>query len=537
MSSADSYDAVLIGASANSLVTAAYLAKAGLRVLVLERRSVVGGSIVTEHLAPGFRFDACAHDVGWVSPYIMKELSLSLDMIQADPSVFTPLPGGRGGGGGGHLLLWRDQSKTAEGIRRFSPFDADKWPTFTERLERLSGFLEAAYSAPAPHVTSNRASDLATMAGLGRRLRTLGRTDMIELLRTVPMSAAEFLDDWFESDVLKGTIGATGITGLMQGPRSGGTAFLMLHHHVGFRAAESSVRPSWTVRGGVGNLARELAEVARRAGAEVRLNADVARLTITSEGATGVELVSGESIATRSVVSGADPRRTFLGLMDPANLEPEFVRSVQNIRYRGAFAKVNLALDALPKFAGLNGTEHVRGAISISPSLDYLERAYDDAKHGSVSRKPYLEIRIPSLADPTLAPPGKHVMSVYMQYAPYHLKGATWDEKGRECMGDLIVKTLSEYVPGIENVILHRQVLTPKDLEDVYRLTEGSPSHGEMALDQILFMRPVAGWSRYRTPIRGLYLCGAGTHPGAGITGGPGRLAAREIMKDLKKKR
>lgn len=213
------------------------------------------------------------------------------------------------------------------------------------------------------------------------------------------------------------------------------------------------------------------------------------------------------------------------------------MRSVQNIRYRGAFAKVNLALDALPTFPALNGTEHLRGAISISPSLDYLERAYDDAKHGGVSRKPYLEIRIPSLTDPTLAPPGKHVMSVYMQYAPYHLKSGTWDAEGRECLGDLVVRTLSEYAPGIEGMILHRQVLTPKDLEDIYGLTEGSPSHGEMALDQILFMRPVAGWSRYRTPIRGLYLCGAGTHPGAGITGGSGRLAAREIMKDLKKKR
>lgn len=545
------YDAILIGAGVNGLVAAAYLAKAGLRVLVLESRSTVGGTTSTEEAAPGFHFESCEHDIGWVSPTIVKELGLgpassngaSLDIVRPDPSVFAPPPRSPGiAGSRGHLLLSRDVRRTADAIRVLSPSDADKWPAFTQALERMSGFLESVYGSPAPRATSNEPGDLLLMAGLGRRIRALGKKGMIELLRTVPMSVAELLDDWFENDLLKGTIGASGITGVMQGPRSSGTAFVLLHHHVGFQAGRDSVRQSYVVRGGSSSLARLLADVARRAGADVRVGAEVASIVVVDGRASGVELANGERIGARVIASGASPRRTFMSLVDPGFLEPEFVRAVRNIRFRGARAKVNLALDKLPSFASSPNDStgaHLRATISLSPSLDYLERAYDDAKHGRVSSKPYLEIRIPSLLDPSLAPSGKHVMSVWMQYAPYHLAGASWDAAGgqRDALGNLVVRTIAEYAPAFEKTILHRQVLTPKDLEDSYGLTEGSLSQGELALDQILFMRPVAGWSRYRTPVRDLYLCGAGTHPGGGITGGSGRLAAREILKDWKKKR
>ncbi len=548
-----SYDAILIGAGVNGLVAAAYLARAGLRVLVLESRSAVGGTTSTEEAAPGFHFESCEHDIGWISPTIVKELGLggasangsSLDIVRPDPSIFAPpipmrapaLAGSRG-----HLLLQRDVRRTADAIRVLSPSDADKWPAFTQALERMSGFLESVYASPAPRATSNEPADLLLMAGHGRRLRALGKKGMVELLRTVPMSAAELLDDWFENDLLKGTIGASGITGVMQGPRSSGTAFVLLHNHVGFQAARDSVRQLYVVRGGSSTLARLLADVARRAGADVRVGAEVASIVVVDGRATGVELANGERIGARVIASGASPRRTFMSLVDPGILEPEFVRAVRNIRFRGARAKVNLALDKLPNFVSspndpTGGGAHLRATISLSPSLDYLERAYDDAKHGRVSSKPYLEIRIPSLLDPSLAPSGKHVMSVWMQYAPYRLGSASWDAEQRDALGDLVVRTIAEYAPGFEKTILHRQVLTPKDLEDSYGLTEGSLSHGELALDQILFMRPVAGWSRYRTPVRDLYLCSAGTHPGGGITGGSGRLAAREILKDWKKKR
>jgi phytoene dehydrogenase-like protein len=355
---------------------------------------------------------------------------------------------------------------------------------------------------------------------------------MVELLRTVPMSVGELLDDWFETDILKGVLGARGVTGVLQGPRSGGTAFVLLHHQVG--RPVGAFRAPHAVRGGVGSLARALTAAATSFGAEVRTGAEVVRVLSKGGRATGVVLQNGDEIAARRVVSGADPRRTFLDLCDPSRLTPDFVRAVRSVRYRGAWAKVNLALGALPTFAALRdaGETALRGTISISPSLDYLERAYDDAKYGRVSDRPYLEIRIPSLADASLAPPGRHVMSIEVQYAPYRLREGEWDDSARDALGDRVVETLAAYAPELPGSILHRQVLTPRDLETTFALTEGHTYHGEMTLDQILFMRPVAGWSRYRTPVGGLYLCGAGTHPGGGIAGVPGANAARVILKD-----
>jgi phytoene dehydrogenase-like protein len=531
------YDAIVIGAGLNGLVVAAYLAKAGQRVLVLERRNVIGGTVATEELFPGFRFDTCRHDAGWLSPRIASDLKLKrhgLEMLDVDASVFAPHPAGDRND---YLLLHHDPQRSAALIRKHSPSDADKWPKFADRVARLAGFLKAAYASAAPTIDATSFGDVLSLARLGTRLRVLlGKTEMVELLRTVPMSVGELLDDWFETDVLKGAIGARGVTGIMQGPRSGGTAFVLLHHQVG--RPVGAFRAPAAIRGGVGSVARALAAAATAFGAEIRTGTEVARVQTQGGRATGVVLRNGDEIAAHRVVSGADPRRTFLDLCDPTRLEPQFVRAVRNLRYRGAWAKVNLALGALPTFKALRGNggeTPLRGTISISPSLTYLERAYDDAKYGRVSERPHLEIRIPSLADATLAPPGRHVMSIEVQYAPYRLRDGEWDDRARDALSDRVIQTLAAYAPDLPDAILHRQVLTPRDLETTFALTEGHAYHGEMTLDQILFMRPVAGWSRYRTPVRDLYLCGSGTHPGGGIAGGSGANAAREILKDAKR--
>lgn len=532
------YDAIVIGAGLNGLVTAAYLAKAGQRVLVLERRNVVGGSVTTEEVFPGFKFDSCRHDAGWLSPRIIADLRLKkhgLEMVDVDATIFAPHPSGERND---YLLLHQDPLRSAALIRKYSASDGEKWPKFAERIGRLAGFLKAAYGSPPPAVDATSLGDLVSLASLGARLRVfLGKSEMVELLRTVPMSVGELLDDWFETDVLKGVVGARGVTGILQGPRSGGTAFVLLHHQVG--QPVGAFRAPSAVRGGVGGVARALAAAAKAFGAEIRTGVDVTRVQTHAGRATGVVLGNGDELASQRVVSGADPRRTFLELCDPTRFEPNFVRSVRHLRYRGGWAKVNLALAALPEFPVLRGSgseASLRGTISISPSLTYLERAYDDAKYGRMSSRPQLEIRIPSLADPTLAPAGKHVMSIEVHYAPYHLRDGEWDDRSRDALGDRVIDTLSTYVPDISGAILHRQVLTPRDLESTFGLTEGHAYHGELALDQILFMRPVAGWSRYRTPVRDLYLCGSGTHPGGGIAGASGANAAREILKEGRRK-
>jgi phytoene dehydrogenase-like protein len=411
--------------------------------------------------------------------------------------------------------------------------DADRWAAFTAQLTHWASFLETVYTSAPPRLVPSQAVEWLALFNLGRRVRGLGKHDMIELLRTMPMSVADWLDDWFETDALKGALGASGVAGMMQGPRSPGTAFVMLHRHVGCRGV---VRPAWSAQGGIGKLAGALAEAARQRGAEIRTGARVEHILIKDGRATGVVLANGEEIAARRIVSNADPRHTLFDLVGPLHFDPDFVQAVRNIKFRGAQAKVNLALAGLPEFAGLpDGHDHLRGTILISPSLNYLERAYDDAKYGALSRRPHLEIRIPTLADPTLAPPGGHVMSIFVQYAPYHLRDGTWDSVRREALGDTVVETLAGYAPNIRSVILHRQVLTPLDLEQTFELTEGHLDHGELTLDQILFMRPAPGWAQYRTPIHNLYLCGAGTHPGGRTAGLSGYNAAREILKDVRR--
>jgi len=521
-------DAVVIGAGHNGLVTAVYLAKAGQKVLVLEGRDVVGGAATTEEVFPGFHVDTGAHRVGGLSQRVVSELGLAghgLEVLPADPTVFSPVTEGR------PLTLWRDAEKTAQGIREISEADAAAWVPFTHLIGKAAGFLEAIWHTTPPDVTGNDLGDLWSSAKLGLRLRGLGKKDMVEVMRILPMSVYELMDEWFESDLVRGTLAASAIGGLCQGPMGGGTVYTMLHHHVG--AGAGVIRPTLRVRGGIGRLSEALVAALRKNGGEVRTGVRVRRIVVEDGTARGVVLTDGTEVGARRVVSSVDPRRTFFDLLDPSEVSPAFARKIENIRFRGVCAKVHLALTGLPDFTCRPGEgPHLGGIISISPSLEYLERAYDDAKYGAVSGAPYVELSIPSLADPDVAPDGKHLASIVMQYAPFTLRDSAWDDAARAALGDTVVRTLARYAPNIESVIEDRHVLTPLDLQDRFALTEGNIYHGEMTLDQLLFMRPAPGASRYRAPIDGLYLCGSGTHPGGGVTGVPGFNAAREILKD-----
>lgn len=548
----NTYDAIIIGGGHNGLVTAAYLAKAGKKVLALERRGTLGGAAATEELWPGFNINTGAPDVGMLRPEIVAELGLrqhGLEFIESPVTAFAPQPNGPA------LTLWRDPRETKAEIARFSPADAEKFPAFVRLVTALTSILNQIMTTTPPNLEESKAGDLIAWAKLGLKLKGLGQREMMEFMRVLPMTTQEFLDEWFESEALKGLLGAAGISGIMQGPQSAGTAFMMLYHYLG--AADGGFKATRAVRGGTGQLSAALAGVARRYGAEIRTGVEVSQVLLEenpSSGAiyaAGVALAGGETIEAKAVISNADPRRTLFGLVGAPNLEPRFVRRVRNIRYRGCTTKVNLALSGLPEFSSLpagNALEnnaYLGGHIIISPSLEYLERAYDHAKYGRFSEQPYLDVVIPTVLDPSLAPAGQHVMSITMQYAPYVLKQGSkeeiqnpksgWDERQRQALADKIIDTLAQYAPNLKDLIRHCQVITPLDWEQEYGLTEGNIFHGEMTLDQLLFMRPVPGYGQYRTPVERLYLCGAGTHPGGGVTGAPGYNAAREILGDLKR--
>ena len=472
-----SHDTIVIGAGVNGLTAAHYLARAGRRVLVLEQQKDASRTPET----------------GWVPPALIKELDLArrgLVVQQPDPWIAAALPAG------GRLELSRDVARSAEAIKKISPADAAKWPEFCARMRRLARVLEQLYTEPAPDVETTDPRELLHLGLVGLRVRRLGRQGMIDLLRILPMAVQELLDDWFEGAALKAILGSAGVMHLRQGPRAGGTAFNMLHHHVGnpagvFRPARSNVR----------------AVLEGMEGVEVRRGVRVARIAVKDGRATGVMLTTGEEFPAQTIVSDADPRATLLGLLDPGWLDPEFALAVKNIKCRGVAARVTLTLDRAPDFT----------TLLVAPSLDYLEHAYDDAKYGRVSANPWLEAR----AD------GNKV-DVHVQYVPY----VNGDDPARaQTLGDVVFDLLSQHAPGLPHVSA-REVLTPDSLERQSGLTEGHLYHGEHTLDQILFMRPVAGWSRYRTPIDGLYLCGAGTHPGGAIAGGSGRNAARAILKE-----
>jgi phytoene dehydrogenase-like protein len=522
------YDAIVIGGGHNGLVTAARVAKAGFRVLVLERRETLGGAAATEELFPGWKVSTGAHDAGLFRPEVFEALDLAehgLEFIENPVVAFVPQLAGPG------LTLWRDPQKSQADIERFSPADAERFPAFITEVGYITNLLDGLMTRTPPNLTEADLAMIIPWFGAAFGLEQLSHREFTDFFRVLALSTSEFLDEWFESDLLKGLLGTAGIMGTMQGPKAPYTALTMLYHYLG--NDPTGFRSSRFVKGGVGQLSAALAGAARRHGAEIRTGVEVTGIVVDGGQASGVFLQGGEVIPARTIISNADPRRTFFELVGAVHLEVRFVRQVKNIRYRGCTAKVNLALSDLPRFSGQPDDEsYLGGHIMISPSLEYLERAYDEAKYGRFSSRPYLDIVVPTVLDPSLAPAGRHLMSITMQYAPYHLRGTTWADQ-REALGDMVIETLAEYAPTLKELILQRQVLTPLDWEREYGLTEGGIYHGQITPDQMLFMRPVAGSSQYRSPIRNLYLCGAGTHPGGGVTGAPGYNAAREVLQDL----
>lgn len=522
------YDAIIVGGGHNGLVTAAYLAGAGRRVLVLERRPLVGGCAVTEEIWPGFRVSTGAYLTSLLQERIIRDLDLPKYGYQVDakdPSFFSIFPDGR------YLFFWQDERKTLDEIAKFSERDAENFPKYEAHLEKLAQVVESLLLVTPPEFPPTGIGDLIDYLKLLGRFRKLRRKETLGIIEIFTKSAADMLDEWFESEQLKVTLATDAVIGANGGPKSPGSAYILMHHVMGSVAGK---RGLWGfVRGGMGAVSNAIAEAAKARGAEIRTDADVAKIRIENGRARGVVLTSGEEIEAKQVASNLDPKRTFLTLVGESELDSDFATAIRNFRCEGTSCKINLALDGLPNFRALPGApapQH-RATMHICPSIDYVERAWDDAKYGRPSRDPLLELTVPTMYDPTLAPAGKHIMGIFLQYAPYTLKGSTWDEE-REPFANRVFEIIDDYAPGFSSHILDKQVLTPLDLERRFGITGGNIFHGEMSLDQMFVMRPVAGCARYSTPIEGLYLCGSGTHPGGGVMGAPGYNAAREMLKD-----
>ena len=525
------YDAIVVGGGHNGLVNAAYLARAGRKVLVLEARDRVGGAAVSEEVFPGFTFSVFSYVVSLLRPEIIRDLDLPSHGLHVLPleSTVTPMLNGD------YLAQWGDHDQNRQELYRHSPHDADAYDEYGQLMYHMAHAVKPILAMVPPDPTSLSPRDLLGMLRFGKHMRGLGSTKFNALHKLMTMSSADFLDEWFESDPLKATKSASGIIGTFLGPRSPGTAYVLLHHYMG--ELDGVFRAWGFAKGGTGCISEAIAGAARKFGAEVRTDAPVARVLVRGGRAAGVVLANGDEIAANVVVSGLDPRRTFLQLLEPNDLPPDLVTTIRRFKFNGSSGKVNLALSELPRFTCLsrNGADPtialraLRGAISISPGMDWVERAYDDAKYGEFSRRPYMDIVIPSMIDPSMAPPGKHVMSIFVQYAPYALNGG-WTGAKREAFGDTVIDTISQFAPNIKTAILHRQVITPADIERITGLSEGNIFQGELSLRQLFFFRPAPAWARYRTPVSGYYQCGAGTHPGGGIMGASGRLAALEIL-------
>jgi len=528
------YDAVIIGGGHNGLVTSAYLAAKTLRTLVLEQRPYVGGASVTEEPWPGYRVSTYAYVLSLLRREVVRDLNLKkhgLVVYPQDPPYFQPYPDGR------HLMIYNDSAKTHEQIAKFSKRDADVFEEYETTLNRLAEFIEPLMMMTPPDPTSSKLSDLWSLLKMAKLARGLKKNlyDEVEVLVT---SAKDFLDSWFESEELKALLCGQAVIGTLAGPRTPGTAYVLFHHVMG---EVDGMRGCWgAVRGGMGQVSEAIASAARERGAEIRCDAPVEQILIRDGRATGVVLKGGEEIRARRVVSGVDPKNTFLRLMDPkTELPDDFHRQIERFRIEGSSIKVNYALGELPDFTALPGKKpgpQHKSTIDICPSLDYMERAYDEAKYGRWSSEPFVEAVIPTVYDDSIAPPGKHIMSVFAQFGPYELKEGTWDTE-KEKFGDRVTEIITRQAPNFKNSVEHRQVVSPLDMERDFSLTRGNIFQGEMGLDQLFFMRPVPGYANYRTPVRALYMCGACTHPGGGVMGAPGYNAAREILDDVRRGR
>ncbi len=531
------YDAIIIGAGHNGLVTAGYLARAGLRVLVLESRDIVGGACVTEEIFPGYKFSTTSYLCSLLQQKVTRDLELEkfgLTIYPKDPAFFSPFPDGR------DLIMGADEKATCAEIAKFSARDAERYPRYEEYIDRLARFVEPLLLETPPDITGRGFSDWQKMASLGRRVMNMPTEEFTGHLHILTQSVRDFLDPWFESEQLKVALATDGVIGTKGGPYTPGTAYVLMHHCMG---GVGGKRGLWGfVRGGMGGVTQAMAASARSVGVEIRTGARVAKILTKNGRAIGVALLSGEEIRARVVASNADPKITFLKLLGESELPSDFRGSIRQLKIEGVSMKINLALDALPDFKCLPGSTlapHHKTTIHICPTMEYIERAYDDSKYGRPSARPMLEITIPSTYDSTLAPAGKHVANIFLQYTPYTLSpevAPNWHAL-KESYADRVMDLIEEYAPGLKSSVLHRHVLSPLDLEETYGLTGGNIFHGEMSVDQLFFMRPAPGWAKYRTPIRGLYLCGSGAHPGGGVMGAPGHNAAREIQKDWKKLR
>jgi phytoene dehydrogenase-like protein len=528
------HDVVVIGAGHNGLIAAAMFARAGVKTLVLEQSDRVGGCARTGELAPGFRCPTLAHTAA-LDRSIVRALALErhgLRIIRPDADVCAPAVDGPA------LTLWRDPARAATEIRAFSAKDAERYPQFRESFSRISGALCVVFGAVPPSIDHPGVRDAMELLKAGGAFRGLGRTDAYRLLRWLPMAVADLVGEWAESEPLRATIAAGGVLGSFLGPRSAGSAAVLLLLGAGER---EPVANGWFAQGGTGAIADALAAAARESGVEIRTGCEVAQIDVSGGAVTGVVLASDERIAAPAIVSNADPKRT-LGLVDPSHFDPAFVRRVLNLRARGTLAKVNYAVSALPRFTSLLSRDTtaqmaaLSGRIRLAGSIDAIERAFDHAKYGRLADDPWIELTIPSIADPVLAPAGGHVISAYVQYAPYQLRGSTWETE-RDRLGDVATSTIARYAPGFASSIIAREVITPLDLERTYGLTGGDIFHGELALDQLFVTRPLLGFARYATPIRNLYLCGSGTHPGTGLNGRSGALAAKEILRAIQRSR
>jgi phytoene dehydrogenase-like protein len=526
------YDAIIVGGGHNGLVTANYLQRAGWSTLVLEKRHIVGGACVTEEVFPGYKVSTTSYVCSLLRPEIIRDLELKkygYEIIERNPSSFSPYPGNK------YLMFWRDQRKTCEEIAKFSKRDAERYPAFEKKIEELAKFVTPLLTMIPPDPTSSSPKDILGSLKLLLKLKGIGK-DIYEQLRVFSMSVADYLDLWFESEELKVRMATDGVIGAWAGPYSPGTAYVLFHHVMGETEGKQGV---WGyVKGGMGTITQALAKSLENAGGKILTKADVDQIMIKDGTAVGVALKDGREFYGKRVISNCDPHRTFLKMIGEQHLPTEFVEGIRGIRMRSGVIKLNAALNQLPDFTALPGKEpgpQHRGTIHIAPTMEYMERAFDDAKHGRPSESPVIEMCIPSVSDPTLAPAGKHLMSMFIQYAPYERKdGKAWDDVTKREFANRVFQIIGEYAPNFESSVDAYQVLSPVDLEREYGLTGGNIFHGEMTLDQLFFMRPMPKYANFKTPVNRLYMCGSGCHPGGGVMGAPGYISAKMVLKEAR---
>jgi phytoene dehydrogenase-like protein len=527
---AKAHDAIVIGAGHNGLVTACYLARAGLDVLVLERNDHVGGAAVSRSLYPNFTYSNCSYVCSLLRPEIMRTLELPKHGLQIIPyeGGVTFLKGG------GYLGSYDNHDALRREIARHSKRDAEAYERYSRDVMRQCKFIKPLLMREPPDPTSFAPRDIMELVYLGQRFWNLGEKRMYETVRFWTMAAADFLEEYFESEIVKAHFAGSSIIGTALGPRSPGTAYVLLHHYMG--DVDGTVGAWGFARGGMGSVTKALASSLQASGGSIRTDAGVHRILVRNGRTVGVALANGEEIYAPVVVSNMDVKRTFLETMEASDLPADFLKAVRNFKIRGSSGKLNIALDGLPTFPALPaGSPNIRGDMHISQSLDEMERAYDDWKDGFWSRAPYVDMLIPTQIDPTMTPEGKHYMSVFVQYCPYRLANGDWDESKKQAFGNTVIDAIAEHSPDFKKLILHAEIRTPHDIEREVGLTEGNIFQGELTMDQLLFNRPVPGYAQYRGPVRGVYMCGSSTHPGGGVMGAPGHNAAHAILRDLKK--